>query len=55
MMAKILSLVAIVISVLLLIVGIANINGNGSREVVFSMSIVLAGALIALAIADSRK
>lgn len=55
MIGKILALVAIVISVLLLIVGIANFNGNGSREMVFSMSVVLAGALIALAITESRK
>lgn len=55
MIAKILSLVAIVVSVLLLIVGIANFNGNGSREMVSSMSVVLAGGLVALAIAESRK
>lgn len=55
MIAKIISLAAMIISVLLLIIGIANINGCGSRETVSAMSIVLAGALIAFAIADSRK
>jgi hypothetical protein len=55
MTAKIVSGVAIVISVLLMFVGFAKLEGHGSREIVSCMAIVLAGALIAFAVADSKK
>jgi hypothetical protein len=55
MTAKIVSGVAIVLSVLLMCVGFANLDFHGSREIVSCMAIVLAGALIAFAHADSKK
>ena len=55
MTAKIVSSVAIVISVLLMVAGFAKLDFHGSREIVYCMAIVLAGALIAFAVADSKK
>ena len=55
MTARIVSSVAIVISVLLMVVGFAKLDGHGSREIASCMAIVLAGALIAFAVADSKK
>ncbi len=55
MTAKIVSAAAIVISALLIVLGLARLDGHGSRETVSSMSVVLAGALVAFAIADTRK
>jgi hypothetical protein len=55
MIAKIVSGTAIVICVLLMLVGFARLDGHGSREIVSVASVVLAGALIAFAVADAKK
>ncbi len=54
-MAKITSIIAIGVSTILLAAGFARLDGHGSRETVLCMSIVLAGALVAFAIADSKS
>jgi hypothetical protein len=53
--AKIASIVAMTLSALLLVVGFSRLDGYGSREMVACMATVLAGALIAFAIADSKS
>jgi uncharacterized membrane protein (UPF0136 family) len=54
-MAKIASIVAMALSTILLVVGFSRLDGHGSRELVPCMATVLAGALIAFAIADSKS
>ena len=54
-MAKIASLVAMALSAILLVAGFWRIDGHGSRELVVCMATVLAGALIAFAIADTKS
>jgi len=54
-MAKIASIVAMTLSTLLIVVGFSRLDGYGSREMVACMATVLAGALIAFAIADSKS
>lgn len=54
-LVMVIAIIAIGVSTILLAAGFARLDGHGSRETVLCMSIVLAGALVAFAIADSKS